>query len=55
MYVVCEDHLEQALDEFVEIYESSPDLYLVSDIQAEGWDKPSTCNFCSKPPKYLVV
>ena len=27
MYVVCPEHLDQAIDEFVEVYEMPPDLY----------------------------
>jgi CxxH/CxxC protein (TIGR04129 family) len=55
VYVVCEDHLEQALDEFVEIYEMPPDLYELESVSLSDWAAPTSCTFCSKPPKYLVV
>ncbi|MGI6148291.1 MAG: CxxH/CxxC protein [Firmicutes bacterium] len=55
MYVVCEEHLERALDEFVEIYEMPPDLYELESVSTTDWAAPSCCTFCSKPPKYLVV
>jgi CxxH/CxxC protein (TIGR04129 family) len=55
VYVVCEEHLERALDEFVEIYEMPPDLYELESVSTTDWAAPSCCTFCSKPPKYLVV
>lgn len=55
MYVVCAEHLEQAIDEFVEIYEAPPDIYILQEVSFTDWTAPSTCNFCSRPPRYLVV
>lgn len=55
VYVVCEEHLERALDEFVEIYEMPPDLYELEAVSLTDWAAPTCCTFCSKPPKYLVV
>jgi CxxH/CxxC protein (TIGR04129 family) len=55
MYVVCEEHLEQAIDEFVEIYEDPPDLYLLEKVSFTDWHAPSRCDLCDHPPKYLVV
>lgn len=55
MYVVCREHLERAIDEFVEIYEMPPDIYKLDQVSFTDWDVPSKCNFCDKPPGYLVV
>lgn len=55
MYVVCEQHLERAIDEFVEVYNGPPDLYLLEKVSFTDWTAPSTCDFCDMPPKYLVV
>lgn len=55
MYVVCVDHLEQAIDEFVEIYEAPPDIYELGVISLTDWSTPSHCTFCDHIPKYLVV
>ncbi len=55
MYVVCADHLEEALDEFVEIYETPPDLYELERVSFTEWSAPTHCTFCNRPPVYLVV
>lgn len=55
MYVVCADHLEEAIDEFVDIYETPPDLYELERVSFTDWSVPSHCTFCKKPPVYLVV
>jgi len=55
MYVVCAEHLEQALDEFVEIYEACPDVYVLDKVNFTDWEAPSCCDFCKKGPIYLVV
>lgn len=55
MYVVCNDHLENAIEEFVEVYEQPPDIYELDKISFTDWTRPSTCNFCDKFPKFLVV
>jgi CxxH/CxxC protein (TIGR04129 family) len=55
VYVVCSKHLEEAIDEFVEIYEMPPDIYRLGEVSFTDWTAPSTCDFCDAPPKYLVV
>ncbi|MTI93932.1 MAG: CxxH/CxxC protein [Firmicutes bacterium] len=55
MYVVCSQHLDQAIDEFVEVYESPPDLYLLEKVSFTDWTTPRHCDLCSQPPEYLVV
>lgn len=55
MFTVCDRHLDRAIDEFVEVYEMPPDLYLLSDVTFTEWTAPPICNFCDLPPRYLVV
>lgn len=55
MYIVCAEHLERAIDEFVEEYEASPDIYLLKELSFTAWTAPSVCNFCKDEPKYLVI
>ncbi|SCY61477.1 CxxH/CxxC protein [Alkaliphilus peptidifermentans] len=55
MYVVCNKHLEEAIDEFVEVYEQPPDLYELDKTTFTDWLAPQHCHFCEENPKYLVV
>lgn len=55
MYIVCDDHLDQAIDEFVESYGESPDLYHLNEISFTAWSAPATCQFCKQKPKYLIL
>jgi CxxH/CxxC protein (TIGR04129 family) len=55
MYVVCNEHLEDAIEEFVEVYEQSPDIYELEKVSFTDWASPHSCNFCEKMPKYLVT
>ena len=55
MYVVCEEHLEDAIDEFVDQFEDAPDIHLLKDITFTQWTAPHACHYCSLTPKYLVV
>lgn len=55
MYVVCLDHVEVALEEFVEVYEQSPDVYELEKVSFTDWQSPKKCDFCSEKPEYLIV
>jgi CxxH/CxxC protein (TIGR04129 family) len=55
MYVVCNKHLEDAIEDFVEAYEQSPDVYELEQVSFTDWASPKTCNYCDRQPKYLVV
>lgn len=55
MYTVCPEHLERAIDEFVEVYETPPDLCIIGEMSFTDWTAPATCDFCDRAPKYLVV
>ncbi|MDR5658867.1 CxxH/CxxC protein [Serpentinicella sp. ANB-PHB4] len=55
MYVICNKHLEDAIDDFVEVYEQPPDLYQLDKVTFTDWLAPKTCDYCDHVPKYLVV
>ena len=55
MYVVCSKHIEDAIEEFVDVYEQPPDLYELETITFTEWTTPSCCHFCDTIPKYLIV
>ncbi|MDW7651700.1 MAG: CxxH/CxxC protein [Bacillota bacterium] len=55
MYVVCDAHIDQAIEEFVDIYESPPDLHRLDKVSFTDWTAPNYCDFCSRPPVYLVT
>lgn len=55
VYVVCNDHLEEAIDDFLDVYDQSPDFYELDKISFTDWTTPNTCDYCDKKPKYLVV
>ena len=55
MYVVCDEHLSDAIDDFVEVYEQPPDLYELEKVSFTDWISPHKCDFCVRTPKYLVV
>ncbi|SET01259.1 CxxH/CxxC protein, BA_5709 family [Natronincola peptidivorans] len=55
MYVVCNEHLDNAIDDFVDVYEQPPDLYELGSVTFTEWDVPKTCDFCDHFPRYLVV
>ncbi len=55
MYVVCVEHIDQAIDDFVEVYESPPDIYLLEELSFTAWTAPATCDLCQRKPIYLVV
>ena len=55
MYVVCNEHLEDAIEEFVEVFEQPPDIYELEKVSFTDWASPHNCNYCERPPKYLVL
>ncbi|TCP52553.1 CxxH/CxxC protein (TIGR04129 family) [Tumebacillus sp. BK434] len=56
MYVVCKEHVEMALDDFVEEYEGqAPDVHKLDDLSFTAWQAPAKCEYCDQHPKYLVV
>ena len=55
MYVTCNKHLEEGIEDFVEVYEQPPDLYELDKVKFTEWVAPKTCDYCDRVPKYLVV
>jgi len=55
MYVTCNKHLEEGIEDFVEVYEQPPDLYELEKVSFTEWVAPKTCDYCDRIPKYLVV
>jgi CxxH/CxxC protein (TIGR04129 family) len=55
MYVVCKDHLEIAIDQFVDEYEEAPDIVDLEKVRFPAWEPPSTCERCSAAGRFLVV
>jgi CxxH/CxxC protein (TIGR04129 family) len=55
MYVVCEVHLELALDRFVDEFEDAPDVVDLASTTFTAWEAPATCAECDREARFLVV
>jgi CxxH/CxxC protein (TIGR04129 family) len=55
VFVVCAEHVEMALEDFVNEYEQSPDIYVLAETSFTAWEAPAHCEYCERPPKYLIV
>lgn len=55
MYVVCKDHLELAIDKFVDDYEEAPDIYELDKLSFSAWGPPAHCDECEAAPRFLVI
>jgi len=55
LYVVCPEHLDEAIDAFVEEYGTSPDVYLLEKTNFTDWTPPENCQYCGQGPVYLVI
>jgi CxxH/CxxC protein (TIGR04129 family) len=55
MYVVCKDHLELAIDMFVDEYEDAPDIVDLQETHFSAWEKPKHCDRCLQEARFLVV
>lgn len=55
MYVVCLEHLEVGIEEFVDVYEQSPDIYELEKVSFTDWSSPEKCDFCKEKSIYLIV
>jgi CxxH/CxxC protein (TIGR04129 family) len=55
MHVVCKDHLEIAIDEFVDDYEEAPDIVDLQEVRFSEWDPPAHCEHCQGEARFLVV
>ncbi|MBB3068588.1 CxxH/CxxC protein (TIGR04129 family) [Paenibacillus baekrokdamisoli] len=55
MYCVCKEHVELAIDKFVDDYEDAPDIVSLITTKFTDWEAPATCDMCSNIAEYLVV
>lgn len=55
MYCVCREHVEQAIDKFVDEYEDAPDLINLQTTAFTEWEPPSHCEWCGNWVEILVM
>jgi CxxH/CxxC protein (TIGR04129 family) len=55
MIVVCEEHVEIAIDVFIDEYEEAPDVVDLRQTKFSAWEPPAHCVRCERTPRYLVV
>lgn len=55
MYCVCKEHVELAIDKFVDEYEDAPDIVDLVTTKFTEWEAPATCELCDHIAEYLVV
>ena len=55
MYVACAEHIEQAIDLYVDKHELSPDLHLLGSLSHKDPKTPAHCIYCTRPPVYLLT
>ncbi|CAM3074134.1 CxxH/CxxC protein [Paenibacillus sediminis] len=55
MYVVCKDHVELAIDKFVDEFEEAPDILDLNEAKFTEWEPPVKCMECDQEAKFLVV
>ncbi|CAM3940730.1 CxxH/CxxC protein [Mesobacillus zeae] len=51
MKYCCEEHVELALDEAVDEYETAPKLEKIKDVDNEN----ATCGYCGQAAVYIVA
>ncbi|MEB3103202.1 CxxH/CxxC protein [Ferviditalea candida] len=55
MYVVCKDHVELAIDKFIDEYEKAPDIVDLQEVEFSAWEQPGHCDHCRQEARFLVV
>lgn len=55
MYCVCREHVELAIDKFVDEYEDAPDLFSLDETTFSAWTPPVNCIWCESKAEVLVV
>jgi CxxH/CxxC protein (TIGR04129 family) len=55
MYVVCKEHVELAIDRFVDEYEEAPDLIDLQEVHFSAWEPPAHCEECQEAARFLVI
>lgn len=52
---MCKDHLELAIDQFVDEYEDAPDIVDLETARFPAWEPPAHCERCQEKARFLVV
>ncbi|HJV45400.1 MAG TPA: CxxH/CxxC protein [Bacillota bacterium] len=55
MFVSCRDHMDLAIEQFLDEYEDAPDIYKLKETSFTAWTVPARCDFCDREPIYLIV
>ncbi|MFC4778306.1 CxxH/CxxC protein [Paenibacillus sp. GCM10023252] len=55
MYCVCKEHVELAIDKFVDDFEDAPDIVDLKETKFADWDPPVKCELCDDHATFLVV
>lgn len=55
MYVVCKDHVDVAIDKFIEEFEEAPDVVDLEHTKFIDWEPPVKCEECQHEARFLVV
>ncbi|MGZ9585934.1 CxxH/CxxC protein [Paenibacillus marinisediminis] len=56
MYVVCKEHIELAIEKFVDEYEDAPDVVNLDENEFSDWERPIKCCMdCEQEAQFLVV
>jgi CxxH/CxxC protein (TIGR04129 family) len=55
MYCVCREHVELAIDKFVDEYEDAPDMVNLGTTTFTDWTAPAHCEWCGKAAEVLIV
>ncbi|WP_438434035.1 CxxH/CxxC protein [Gorillibacterium sp. sgz500922] len=57
MYVVCKEHVEIAIDRFLDEFEEAPDVVNLEETKFAAWDPPPHCEEkgCQAHAEFLVV
>ncbi|WP_274365022.1 CxxH/CxxC protein [Paenibacillus thermotolerans] len=57
MYCVCEEHLEIAIDRFIDEHEDAPDVVDLNEASFAAWEPPALCTEpeCGRKARFLVV
>lgn len=55
VYAACAEHLDEAIDEFLRIHLTAPDLTRVGEAGKACGTAPFRCFLCAEPPVYMVT
>lgn len=51
----CDEHLDMVIDDYINDYEESPDIYSVDDEDLEQELKVKKCKYCNEKAKYSIL